>query len=253
MARIKLTLAYDGTDFCGWQFQPRDRTVQGVVEAALARFFDDPPRVHGSGRTDSGVHAIGQVCHFDCPDEHAGIAWQRALNSLMPKDVTVLDYAVVSDDFHSRYSARSKTYEYVLWHDRSFCLPHRRRFTWNCGQVDFTAMEHAATHFMGEHDFAAFQNVGTEIKTTVRTVHKISRHPGPTPYETVWRFSASGFLKQMVRNLISCLVACGRGKLSVKECQHILESRDRTTAPATAPPQGLTLVAVEYPLNTETS
>ncbi len=247
MARIRLSLAYDGTDFSGWQLQPRDRTVQGELEAALGEILGKAPRVHGSGRTDAGVHAMGQVCHFDCAADRASIPWRRALNALLPKDVRVLECAVVSEDFHSRYSAAAKTYEYVLWHEREFCLPQRRRFTWNCGPVDFEAMDAAARIFMGKHDFAAFQNVGTPVKTTVRTITDISRHPGPTEFETSWRFSADGFLKQMVRNLMGCLVACGRGKLSPQEAAAILEGADRSVAPATAPPQGLSLLSVAYP------
>jgi len=247
MIRIKLILAYDGTDFSGWQIQLSDRTVQGELENCLAKILDKPTRVHGSGRTDAGVHALGQVAHFDCAADRRNIPWQRALNSLLPRDVRVVDWAVVPDDFHVRYGAVSKTYEYVLWHNREFCLPQRRRFAWDCGPVDFALMEAAAALFVGEHDFAAFQNVGTPVTSTVRIMTDISRHPGLTEYETVWRFSANGFLKQMVRNLMGCLVTCGRGKMRPEEIQTLLDNGDRSAAPATAPPQGLTLVSVVYP------
>lgn len=247
MARIRLTLAYDGTDFSGWQLQPRDRTVQGELERALGEILGAAPRVHGSGRTDSGVHALGQVVHFDCADKRRDMPWQRALNALLPSDVRVVDCAVVNDEFHVQYSAISKTYEYVLWHTREFCLPQRRLFVWDCGPVDFQRMDEAAVILTGEHDFAAFQNVGTPVKSTVRAITDISRHAGLTEHETVWRFTANGFLKQMVRNLMGCMVACGRGKLTPAQVRMILESRDRSQAPATAPPQGLTLVHVEYP------
>jgi len=247
MTRIRLTLAYDGTDYCGWQFQPRDRTVQGEVEKALATILGKPLRVHASGRTDAGVHALGQVVHFDCAEDRQGIAWQRGLNSLLPPDVKVVDCAVVPSDFHARYSAVSKTYEYALWHKREYCLPQRHRFVWKCGPLDFLRMEEAAAMLGGEHDFASFQNVGTDVRSTVRTITDISRHPGVTGFESVWRFTASGFLKQMVRNLTGCLVACGKGKLSPRDVSEILLSTDRTLAPATSPPQGLTLVRVDYP------
>jgi len=246
MARIKLLLAYDGTDFFGWQLQSRERTVQGEVEAALARLVGEPARVHGSGRTDAGVHALGQVAHFDCPDERADLPWQRALNAILPRDVRVLDAAPVPGDFHARYSARAKTYEYTLRHEPGFCLPQRRRFVWACGPVDFAAMEAAAALLVGEHDFAAFQNVGTPVKSTVRTISELSRHTPPDPLESVWRFTADGFLKQMVRNIMGCLVACGRGFLPISQVRAILESGDRGAAPATAPPQGLTLVSLDY-------
>jgi tRNA pseudouridine38-40 synthase len=246
MTRIRLTVAYEGTEFCGWQVQPADRTVQGELERALLTILGREVRVHGSGRTDSGVHALGQVVHFDIPDDRPGFPWRRSLNAILPRDVRVLDAGPVADDFHARYGAKSKTYEYCLWHEREFCLPQRRRFVWDCGPVDFTRMETAARVLMGEHDFAAFQNVGTDVGSTVRTVTDISRHAGTTAHESVWRFTADGFLKQMVRNLVGCLVACGRGKLDVDGVRAILESGDRTLAPATVPPQGLTLVRVEY-------
>ena len=246
MTRIKLTLAYDGTDFRGWQLQPRDRTVQGEIEAALKVIFGEQVRVHGSGRTDSGVHALGQVAHFDCPDGRTGFPWQRSLNAILPWDVRVLAVEERQDDFHARYSARGKTYEYALWHEREFCLPQRSRFVWDCGFLDFPAMEAAAAVLTGEHDFAAFQNTGTEVGSTVRTITEISRQPGVTDRESIWRFSADGFLKQMVRNLMGCLVACGRGRLTPEDVRKILESGDRTLAPATVPAQGLTLVSVDY-------
>jgi tRNA pseudouridine38-40 synthase len=241
-----MVVAYEGTEFCGWQVQPADRTVQGELERALETLLGRAVRVHGSGRTDSGVHALGQTVHFDVPDRRPDFPWQRGLNAILPRDVRVLDAGPAVDDFHARYGASSKTYEYCLWHERAFCLPQRRRFVWNCGPVDFARMEEAARVLTGEHDFAAFQNVGTDVGSTVRTVTAISRHKGLTAHESVWRFTADGFLKQMVRNLVGCLVACGRGKLGVDEIGALLASGDRTKAPATVPPQGLTLIRVEY-------
>ncbi|WP_419785918.1 tRNA pseudouridine(38-40) synthase TruA [Pseudodesulfovibrio sp.] len=246
MPRVKLVIAYEGTDFSGWQLQARDRTVQGELEGALARLVGVPVRAHGSGRTDAGVHAMGQVVHFDCAEDRMGLPWRRALNALLPPDVRVLDAEPVSDDFHARYSAEYKTYEYVLWHEAGYCLPQRRRFVWNCGPVDFTAMEAAAALLVGEHDFSAFQNVGTPVKSTVRTIFDLSRHAASDPRESVWRFTANGFLKQMVRNIMGCLVACGRGFLPVLQVRQILDSGDRSKAPATAPPQGLSLVCLKY-------
>ena len=247
MQRIALTLAYDGTDFSGWQFQPRDRTVQGVVEQALSTILEEPTRVHGSGRTDAGVHALAQIAHFDCADDRAGLPWDRALNALLPEDVRVTHVRLVADDFHARCSALEKTYEYTLWTHRPYCLPERRRFVWNCGQVDQAAMETAAELLTGERDFAAFQNVGTPVKSTVRTLRAIDVHPGLTEFETIWRLRADGFLKQMVRNLMGCLVACGQGRMDPAAAREILEGRDRSLAPATAPPQGLRLISVRYP------
>lgn len=247
MPRIRLTLAYDGTAFCGWQLQPRDRTVQGELEAAISRIAAAPVRVHGSGRTDSGVHALGQVCHFDVPENRVGIPWRRALNSLLPDDVSVLSCAVVDDAFHSRYSALSKTYAYTLWHTREYLHPQRRNFVWQCGPLDFETMEEAARIFLGEHDFAAFQNVGTPVRSTVRTMNRLERLSGPSEHESFWLFCADGFLKQMVRNIMGCLVAVGLGKVSPEIVRSILDEADRTAAPGTAPAQGLCLEHVQYP------
>ncbi|MUM76586.1 tRNA pseudouridine(38-40) synthase TruA [Pseudodesulfovibrio sp. F-1] len=250
MPRFLLTLAYDGTDFSGWQLQPRERTVQGEIEASLARLVGIPVRVHGSGRTDAGVHALGQTAHFDCPAERAAIPWQRALNATLPQDVRVLRCDRVAADFHARYHAQAKTYEYGLWHQDRFCLPQRRRFVWDCGPLDFAAMDEVARLLAGTHDFAAFQNTGTPVKSTVRTLADISRHPGPTASETIWRFTADGFLKQMVRNLMGCLVACGRDRITPADAARILASADRAQAPATAPARGLTLIGAAYPART---
>ncbi|BCS88583.1 tRNA pseudouridine(38-40) synthase TruA [Pseudodesulfovibrio sediminis] len=247
MIRIKLILAYDGTEYCGWQIQPNGPTVQAELEKALAKILGTAPRVHGSGRTDAGVHALGLAVHFDCANDRHGIQWQRGLNSLLPPDIRVVDCAIVPNDFHVRYSHSIKTYEYTLWHKREFCLPQRSRYVWQCGAVDFVPMEEAARVLVGEHDFSAFQNMGTVLKTSVRNLMEISRHPGGTEYESVWRFTANGFLKQMVRNLMGCLVACGRGRMTPEDVKRILDSKDRTQAPATVPPQGLTLVRVDYP------
>ncbi|MEF2231799.1 MAG: tRNA pseudouridine synthase A, partial [Pseudodesulfovibrio sp.] len=195
---------------------------------------------------DAGVHALGQVAHFDCPDDRADLPWARALNALLPRDVRVLDAAVTDGEFHARYSARSKTYEYVLWHEPGYCLPQRRRFVWDCGPADFAAMEEAARELTGEHDFAAFQNVGTPVKSTVRTLFRLSREAGGDPRESAWRFTADGFLKQMVRNVMGVLVACGQGRLAAADVRAILLSGNRAAAPATAPAQGLTLLSLDY-------
>ena len=248
MPRIKLTLAYEGTDFSGWQLQPNDRTVQGVLEKRLADILGTPTRVHGSGRTDSGVHAQAQVAHFDCSEGKECIPWQRALNATLPKDVRVIEAQIVDDEFHARYSAKGKTYEYILWHNQNFCLPDRRRFVWDCGSVELEAMLEGAQELIGTLDYAAFQNVGTPVKSTVRTITDISPTQGMTPHETIWRFTADGFLKQMVRNIMGCLVACGKGKLTPEDVRTIINKRDRSTAPATAPPQGLSLASVYYPV-----
>jgi tRNA pseudouridine38-40 synthase len=249
--RLKLILAYQGTEFSGWQLQPasQGRTVQGCLEAALETLCGRPVRVHGSGRTDAGVHALGQVAHGDVPTDRSRIPWQAALNAILPPDISVLSAIPVDATFHARFSALAKTYSYALWHEPGFVLPQRRAFVWDVGRhgpPDPVLMDQAAAMLAGTHDFASFQNAGTPVSSTVRTIFNISRHPGVTPYETVWRFRADGFLKQMVRNLMGCLVAAGRGKVSSLNIRSLLTERERSLAPATAPASGLCLEHVEY-------
>jgi tRNA pseudouridine38-40 synthase len=246
MPRIRLTVAYVGTRYQGWQVQARGTTIQGVLEEKLSRICEEPVRVHGSGRTDSGVHALGQVAHFDVPEAKARIPWQKALNAMLPDDIAVLDARQAEPGFHARFSVRSKRYAYTLWTEPHFTLPQRAPFVWPVRELDFEAMDRAAALLYGTHDFAAFQNAGTEIKGTVRTLEPIVRSPGQHPCEWTFRFQADGFLKQMVRNLMGLLVEVGRGGLPPESALAVLEGLDRRKAPATAPPQGLTLEEVMY-------
>lgn len=257
MARLKLTLAYTGARLHGWQIQEhktgrQPRTVQGCLEQAFAKILGAPIRVQGASRTDAGVHALCQVAHVDVPDEKAGIQWQRALNHNLPRDVEVIDVTPVPETFHARYDAQSKIYTYSVWLNRQYVLPQRRVFVWETGPLDLEAMDRAAAHFVGEHDFASFQNIGSIVQSTVRTLLSINR-TGPAPEESgpgwpevVWRFHGQGFLKQMVRNLMGCLVYVGRGKLDADVVPQLLALRDRNAAPPTAPAQGLTLERMFY-------
>ncbi|MEF3696884.1 tRNA pseudouridine(38-40) synthase TruA [Desulfolutivibrio sp.] len=244
--RLHLVVAYTGARFHGWQLQAGDRTVQGVVEKALATLAGRPVRAIGSGRTDAGVHAVGQVVHADVPQTRAGLPWRRALNALLPDDVSVVQAGPAPPGFHARFGAVSKTYAYSLWTEPEFVYPQRRPFVWACGPVDRQAMVLAAREFLGRRDFAAMQNTGTNVGSTVRTLESVAAWPGQTPFETVWRFTADGFLKQMVRNVMGCLVAVGKGKISPPDVRTLLSVGDRTRAPATAPARGLCLESVEY-------
>ncbi len=246
MPRIRLTVAYVGTRYQGWQVQGQGATIQGAIEDKLARICGEPVRLHGSGRTDSGVHALAQVAHFDVPESKAHVPWQQALNSMLPDDIAIIDARQVHADFHARFSVRSKRYAYTLWTEPGFTLPQRAPFVWPVRGLDFQAMEQAAGLLAGTHDFAAFQNAGTEIKGTVRTLEPILRAPGTHPAEWVFRFQADGFLKQMVRNLMGLLVEVGRGRLAPRDARAILEGLDRRMAPTTAPARGLTLEEVIY-------
>ena len=165
---------------------------------------------------------------------------------MLPGDIAILDAVEAPPDFHARFSVRSKRYAYTLWTEPRFTLPQRAPFVWPVRDLDFKAMDQAAAMLAGTHDFAAFQNAGTEIKGTVRTLEPIQRVPGTHPAEWVLRFQADGFLKQMVRNLTGLLVEVGRGNLQPKDAGIVLEGLDRRRAPATAPAQGLTLEEVMY-------
>lgn len=246
MPRLKLHLAYTGTFFYGWQIQPNKRTVQGCLEKEISKICNIHIRVHGSGRTDTGVHALGQVAHCDIPSNKVNIPWQKALNSLLPEDITVISAKWVNPDFHARFSTTGKEYSYSLWTNPDFVIPQRRPFVWTVGAVDEKKMKEAAEILLGKHDFSAFQNVGTPIKNKVRTIYWIKTETGYFSDEKIWRFSADGFLKQMVRNLISCLVSIGKNNLNLFELQSILDSRERSFAPATAPAKGLCLEQVFY-------
>ncbi len=248
MQRLKLVLAFDGTRYQGWQIQAgtQGRTVQAVLEDAVAKLAGQPVRVQGSSRTDSGVHALGLVAHVDIPANRSGLPWRKALNAHLPHDICVVEAAPVPDTFHARFGAKHKTYAYVLWHDMEFVFPQRRKYVWRVGKVDFAAMEDVAAVLVGEKDFSAFQNQGSIVKDTVRKLVAVTRCPGQSEFESVWRFTGTGFLKQMVRNMVGCLVAAGKGKLCAEDVEAILLSKNRALAPPTAPSKGLTLESIVY-------
>ncbi|GAU08555.1 tRNA pseudouridine(38-40) synthase TruA [Desulfoplanes formicivorans] len=247
LKRIRLTIAYEGTDFCGWQIQKGQPSIQECLETHLSVLCGRPTRIFGSGRTDSGVHALGQVAHVDILADRTHIPWHKALNAMLPRSVRILEVANVGFDFHARYSCLSKTYSYTMWTNPDYVLPQRRRYVWDTGPLDFQAMDRAAAYLVGQHDFKSFQNLGTDVQSTIRTITRIERSSGITDHEQVWTFSANGFLKQMVRNMVGLLYQVGRGKLSPEQAKEILEARDRSLAPATAPAKGLCLEYVEYP------
>ena len=161
MPRIKIIVAYVGTRYHGWQIQTNGSSIQEELEKRIARIAGTHIRVHGSGRTDSGVHAMAQTAHFDVPDTKTDIPWTRALNSMLPADIRVLHHRMVDDEFHARFSATGKRYSYTLWTDSRFVLPQRAPFVWAVRSPDLTAMDNAAALLIGTHDFASFQNAGT--------------------------------------------------------------------------------------------
>lgn len=189
------------------------------------------------------------MAHFDVPESRSGLPWRNALNALLPEDVAVLDARIAPPDFHARFSAVSKTYRYLLWTTPGYVLPQRKPFVWSVARhgadFDQTAVRAALDRLRGRHDFAAFQNVGTPVSSTVRTIQD-ARLEDSGPHELALTFTADGFLKQMVRNLTGCLVEIGRGRLAPEIVTALLDGRERRDAPATAPARGLTLLRVEY-------
>jgi tRNA pseudouridine38-40 synthase len=255
MTRYRLTLAYDGTDFEGWQRQ-RDgetsRTVQGVLEAALARLAGDARvPVTGAGRTDTGVHALGQVASFDLPRDMEPAALARALNGMLPPDVRVLDADEAPPGFDARRGAVSKLYRYEM-DTGPVRLPQRRRGAGYVSvRLDEERVRAAAALYLGRHDFASTASSGGSVKTTVRTVTRSDARflGGAGGARTlVYEVEASGFLRKMVRSLVGGLVAVGRGAVTLEGLQAALEARDRRLWPPPAEACGLTLVRVEYVL-----
>lgn len=258
--RIKIKLAYDGTNYGGWQIQEKPTpppTIQGAVETALFTLVGRQTRVFAAGRTDSGVHAHGQVAHFDVGERPRLLAldWQKTLNALLPKDIRIIEAKMAPENFHARKDAISKTYVYQFWRQPEFTPPYLRQYVWSCGLVDEDAMSRALLHILGKHDFASFRNAGTDTKTSIRTIleAKLEQTP-PLPHYPaalpmlVLSIRAGGFLKQMVRNIAGLLVHVGRGKMDPDAVADILAKRDRRALPSmTAPAGGLALAHVEYP------
>ncbi len=256
MSLFRVTLAYDGTDFLGWQLQARGRpgrTVQGVLEAALAALASgERVPVAGAGRTDAGVHAFGQVASFDLGREMEPAALARALNALLPGDVCVLDAARVPEGFHARTSARAKLYRYVL-DTGPLQVPTRRHHAGHVPWIlDEAAVVEAASLFQGRRDFASLASAGGSAKTTVRTVMRSQVRfeeiaEAPPARALVYEVEADGFLRKMARSMVGGLVAVGRGAISRDALSRALEARDRRAWPPPAPACGLTLVRVAYP------
>ena len=247
MRTIKLTLQYDGTEYVGWQRQDNGTSIQGLVESALQPIEGNPVVVHGAGRTDAGVHALGQVASFgltsalDCP------TLARALNAVLPPDVRVLGAEDAALDFHARFSAVGKRYEYRII-NAPIVSPFVQRYAWHViPPLDIEAMREAADSLVGTHDFAAFQGAGSSVSTTVRTIRAIDwQDGGGYDLPLVMRIEGDGFLRHMVRAIVGTLVEVGLGRWPAGCVSDILGSRDRSIAGPTAPARGLFLVRVLY-------
>ena len=246
MRTLKLTISYDGTRFVGWQRQVEDagESIQGLLEDALARFENAPVSVHGAGRTDAGVHAVGQVASVRVTFGHDTATLTRALNVHLPPEVRVLSIEDASPDFHARFSARSKTYRYQI-RNAAIASPFEHPYVWHLREpLAVGAMGEAAALLVGTHDFAAFQSVGGDTTGSVRTVTRSewTAADGLLTYE----IAGDGFLRHMVRAVVGTLVEVGRGWRAPLDMAAILAGRSRAAAGATAPAHGLFLLRVDY-------
>lgn len=247
--RIAIGLEYDGTAYNGWQRQRTGHGVQACVEKALEAVADHEVEVVCAGRTDTGVHASGQVAHFDTDSAREPRSWLLGANSNLPDDINLTWAKPVDDMFHARYSATSRSYRYLILNRPQRSALHRQRAWWVYAQLDAERMHRSAQALIGEHDFSAFRAAGCQARTPMRNITSIA-----VTRDTDWleiEVTANAFLMHMVRNITGTLVAIGCGDESEGWAREVLQSRDRTRAGIAAPPQGLTLTDVEYPAEFE--
>jgi tRNA pseudouridine38-40 synthase len=245
MIRVALGIEYDGSHFKGWQSQIGVRTVQGVLEKALSKVADQPISVICAGRTDSGVHGLEQVVHFDTTANRLPRSWIFGTNSYLPNDVNVLWATPIDPSFHARFSAIQRHYRYIILNQPIRSSLHTKRMTWFYQPLEITRMQEAAQFLMGEHDFSSFRALACQAKSPIRTITRleISKHD-----KQLWiEVSANAFLQHMVRNIAGVLMTIGTGKENPIWAKQILETRDRTQGGITAPPDGLYLQTIDYP------
>ncbi len=243
--RIALGIEYDGTSYNGWQRQKTGLGVQQRLEEALAIVADEDIEVICAGRTDTGVHATGQVIHFDTSSQRSDRGWLLGANSNLPNDISVMWARPVSDEFHARFSATSRSYRYAILNRLERSALHRHRAWWVYEPLDADRMHEAAQALVGKHDFTAFRAAGCQANTAVRKLTHIS--VSRSGHWLALEVTANAFLQHMVRNITGTLAAVGLGEREVDWISAVLESRDRKQGGMAAPPHGLTLVGVDYP------
>ncbi len=244
MKRIKLTIAYDGTNYCGWQIQPNGLTIEEVINRTLSKLTGEDIQVIGASRTDSGVHAMGNVAVFDTETTIPAEKIAMALNQRLPEDIVIVKSEEVASDFHPRYCDCSKTYEYHIINTR-IPVPTKRLTNYFVSyNLNIENMRKAASYLVGEHDFVSFCNVRTDVENTVRTITELDILTNGD--EITIRITGDGFLYNMVRIIVGTLIRVGRGFYEPEKVKEILEARDRKAAGVTAPPQGLMLMKIAY-------
>lgn len=244
MKRIKLTIAYDGTNYCGWQIQPNGITIEEILNKALSKMTGEEILVIGASRTDSGVHAMGNVAVFDTETTIPAEKIAVALNQRLPDDIVITKSEEVPLDFHPRYCDCSKTYEYHIINTR-IPIPTKRLTNYFVSYVlDIDKMRKAASYLVGEHDFVSFCNVRTDVENTVRTVTALDILTNGN--EITIRITGNGFLYNMVRIIVGTLIRVGRGFYEPEKVKEILEAKDRKAAGVTAPAHGLMLMEIKY-------
>lgn len=242
--RLALGIEYDGSSFSGWQSQTHGNTVQDALERALGQIAAQRTQVICAGRTDAGVHALGQVVHFDTEVERPLNAWVRGTNAFLPASVAVTWAQPVADEFHARFSARSRSYRYILLDRPVRSAVDHGRVGWFHHRLDVAAMAEAAQLLLGEHDFSAFRAAECQAKTPIKTLHQANvRREGE---RIVFEFRADAFLQHMVRNMVGSLVYVGKGAHRPEWLAELLATRNRTRAAPTFSPHGLYLTKVEY-------
>ena len=244
MGTYKLTLSYDGTEYCGFQLQPNGPTIQGHLEKALSDVYKTEIKVKGCSRTDAGVHARMYVCSYIAPDCVPPEKLPLAIRAYLPDDICVYNCEKVNDDFHARYDNQGKTYCYTI-NTAKFQDVFTRRFEWHYPKsLDTLSMQKATEAFIGKHDFSGFMSAGSDILDTVRTISRLDVIKDGDRIKIYVR--ADGYLYNMVRIIVGTLVMVGNGKINPDEMEDIIKSCDRTRAGITAPPQGLMLYEVHY-------
>ena len=245
LKNFKIIIEYDGTNYHGWQRQKHDRTIQQEIEQALSTMTAGRVTLNGSGRTDTGVHALGQVANFLCETDLPESTFQKGLNSLLPDDIVIRDCRLVDEIFHARYDVKSKVYHYRIL-NRKLPSAFERQYAWFIRRkLDTAAMRSAIADIIGSHDFKSFEGTGSPRSHTTRNIlaADLSEHEDGS---LIFKIEADGFLRYMVRNIVGTLVDVGLNKITPAEFKGILESKDRSNASATAPAQGLFLMEVKY-------